>query len=142
MQERFERITKSITQRGMGVCRGVHKVVCRRHLRSGLQSVSQGELQILHMYCSEAEGQDDLMRMARALGFLSRRPWYSSMLLLSRYTLLISWLSGPYSSSVCKQILYHFKRLSKCMLLISWLSGPFTSSVCKQIQPVLLQIIV
>lgn len=33
----------------------------------------------------------DLMRVAMALGRLSRRPWYSSMLLLSRYTLLISW---------------------------------------------------
>ena len=31
------------------------------------------------------------MRVAMALGRLSRRPWYSSMLLLSRYTLLISW---------------------------------------------------
>ncbi len=30
------------------------------------------------------------MRTAMALGRLSRRPWYSSMLLLSRYTLLIS----------------------------------------------------
>ena len=34
-----------------------------------------------------------LMRMAMALGRLSRRPWYSSMLLLSRYTLFTSWLS-------------------------------------------------
>ena len=32
-----------------------------------------------------------LMRTAMALGRLSRRPWYSSMLLLSRYTLLTSW---------------------------------------------------
>ena len=39
------------------------------------------------------------MRTAMALGRLSRRPWYSSMLLLSRYTLLIScescWSSCP-----------------------------------------------
>ena len=31
------------------------------------------------------------MRTAMALGRLSRRPWYSSMLLLSKYTLLTSW---------------------------------------------------
>ena len=34
-----------------------------------------------------------LMRRAMALGFLSKRPWYSSMDWLSKYTLLISWLS-------------------------------------------------
>jgi len=71
-------------------------------VHSGLQSGSQGDLQSLQMYCIEGDGNNHLMRMARALGFLSRRPWYSSMLLLSRYTLLISWLSGPFSSSDCK----------------------------------------
>ena len=38
-----------------------------------------------------SEGRPHLMRVAMAFGRLSRRPWYSSMLLLSRYTLLISW---------------------------------------------------
>lgn len=40
--------------------------------------------------------------MASAPGRLSRRPWYSSMLELSRYTLFTSCASGPITSGLYK----------------------------------------
>ena len=47
---------------------GALQQICRRSLKSELQSDSQVDMAVLQMYCSEGEGEDDLLRMTRALG--------------------------------------------------------------------------